>query len=65
VQQLYAQDTCLYVSRRSCKLQIEKFVNMIINRTLQLSGRGLCVGPITRAKESYQLWYVPECDHGT
>ena len=23
-----------------------------------LSGRGLCVGPITRPEESYQVWYV-------
>ena len=30
VQQLYAQDTCLYVSRRSYKLQIGKLVNLII-----------------------------------
>jgi hypothetical protein len=27
-----------------------------------LSGRGLCVGPITRPEESYRLWYVSECD---
>jgi len=31
VQQLHAQDTCLYVSRRSYKLQIENLVNVIIN----------------------------------
>jgi hypothetical protein len=27
-----------------------------------LSGRGLCDGPIPRPEESYQLWYVFECD---
>jgi hypothetical protein len=30
-----------------------------------LSGRGLCVGLITRPKESYQLWCVSECDRET
>jgi hypothetical protein len=25
---------------------------------LLLSGRGLCVGPITRAEESYRVWCV-------
>jgi hypothetical protein len=27
-----------------------------------LSGRGLCVGLITRPEESYRLWCVSECD---
>jgi hypothetical protein len=27
-----------------------------------LSGRGLCVGLITRPEKSYQLWYVVMCD---
>ena len=27
-----------------------------------LSGRGLCVGLITRPEESYRLWCVVECD---
>jgi len=27
-----------------------------------LSGRGFCVGPITRPKESYRLWCVSEYD---
>jgi len=27
-----------------------------------LSGRGLCVGPITRPEESYRLWCVDVCD---
>jgi len=27
-----------------------------------LSGRGLCVGLITRPKESYRLWCVVVCD---
>jgi hypothetical protein len=31
VQQLYAQDTCLYVTRRSYKLQIGNLINLIIN----------------------------------
>jgi hypothetical protein len=26
-----------------------------------LSGRGPCVGPITREEESYRVWYA-ECD---
>ena len=28
-----------------------------------LSGRGLCVGLITRPDDSYRLWYVVVCDH--
>jgi hypothetical protein len=28
-----------------------------------LSGRGLCVGLITRPEESYRLWCVVVCDH--
>jgi hypothetical protein len=28
----------------------------------ELSGRGLCVEPITRPEESYHLWCVVECD---
>ena len=27
-----------------------------------LSGRGLCVGLITRPEDSYRLWCVVECD---
>jgi hypothetical protein len=27
-----------------------------------LSGRGLCVGLITRPEESYRMWCVSECD---
>jgi hypothetical protein len=27
-----------------------------------LSGRGLCVGLITRLEESYRVWCVSECD---
>jgi hypothetical protein len=27
-----------------------------------LSGRGLCVGPITRPEQSYRVWCVSECD---
>jgi len=65
VQQLYAQDTCLYVSRRLYKLQIEKLVNLIVNRSLHLSARSLCVGPITRAEESYLVCCLSECDLGT
>ena len=30
-----------------------------------LSGRGLCVEPITHPEESYQLWCVVECDGET
>jgi hypothetical protein len=37
VQQLHAQDTCLYVSRRSYNLQIGNLVNLIINR-----GHSIC-----------------------
>jgi hypothetical protein len=28
-----------------------------------LSGRGLCVGLITRPEESYRVWCVIVCDH--
>jgi hypothetical protein len=27
-----------------------------------LSGRGLCVGLITRPEDSYRMWRVSECD---
>ena len=27
-----------------------------------LSGRGLCVGPITRPEESYQVWCVRDLE---
>jgi hypothetical protein len=30
-----------------------------------LSGRGLCVGLITRPEESYRVWCVSECDLDT
>ena len=30
-----------------------------------LSGRGLCIGLITRPEESYLLWCVVVCDLGT
>ena len=30
-----------------------------------LSGRGLCVGLLTRPEESYRLWRVVACDHET
>jgi hypothetical protein len=30
-----------------------------------LSGRGLCVGLITRPEESYRVWCVSECDRET
>jgi len=30
-----------------------------------LSGRGLCVGLLTRPEESYRLWCVVLCDQDT
>jgi hypothetical protein len=35
----------------------------VFRECLVMSGRGLCVGLVTRLEESYRLWCVVVCDH--
>ena len=59
MQQLHAQDTCLYVSRRSYKLQIGKLVNLII--IVEPRVRFICQVEVSASGRSHVQKSPTEC----